>query len=121
MNSPYVIDCGTAGEHRWRVTEGFWDEILGGDVEVVVTVGDEGGESGERVSVSIEGTARVICDRCLEECELPVSFSETVDFKGEVDLEEYIFESIVLGLPFQRVHLSTNDCNPDMINRICSA
>lgn len=34
-----------------------------------------------------------------------------------LDLEQYIYESIMLSLPFQRVHPDMRDCNQDMLRR----
>lgn len=34
-----------------------------------------------------------------------------------LDLGQYIYESIMLSLPFQRVHPALEDCNPDMLQR----
>lgn len=36
--------------------------------------------------------------------------------EDEVDLTQYIYESIVLALPYQRVH-PDGECNPDMLER----
>ena len=71
----------------------------------------------------IRGTVTVACDRCLEDCRLPVAFDgtllvrfsdEVADYdgevmwispaEGEVSLAQYIYESIILSLPYQRVH-----------------
>jgi uncharacterized metal-binding protein YceD (DUF177 family) len=88
--------------------------------------------------VHITGEVVVACDRCLEDCGLPVDFQgklivkfseEEVPFDGEVmwvnpaesllDLEQYIYERIVLALPFRRVHPEdvhgTPLCNPAML------
>ena len=73
--------------------------------------------------------------RCLEDCNVPihyegqllVKFSDEVhEYDGEViwllpmedevDLTQYIYESIVLALPYQRVH-PDGECNPDMLER----
>ena len=80
-------------------------------------------------------TGKVICecDRCLEDCpiaidydgDLVVKFSEETDFyDGDVmwispsedmlDLTQYIYESIVLSLPYSRVH-EDGECNPEML------
>jgi uncharacterized metal-binding protein YceD (DUF177 family) len=90
------------------------------------------------VRTHITGFVTVACDRCLEDCELPVDFhgklivkfsEEEIPFDGEVmwvnpadsllDLEQYIYESIVLALPFRRVHPEdvhgTPLCNPEML------
>jgi uncharacterized metal-binding protein YceD (DUF177 family) len=88
--------------------------------------------------VRITGEVIVACDRCLEDCALPIDFHDTLIVKfseeevptdGEVmwinpadsllDLEQYIYESIVLALPFRRVHPEdvheTPLCNPAML------
>ena len=94
--------------------------------------------------VTIDGEVTVPCDRCLEDCVLPVHFKghpvvkfseEEQDSDGEViwihpaedllDLGQYIYESIVLSLPYQRVHpldaLGNPLCNPDMLARFTVA
>lgn len=93
---------------------------------------------------NIKGTVTVDCDRCLEDCELPVDYSGqlTVKFteseldenerydgevlwlnpaEGTLNVAQYIYESIVLSLPYQRVHPGDtnggNACNPEMLGR----
>ena len=34
-----------------------------------------------------------------------------------LDLGQYLYESIMLSLPFQRVHPDIRNCNPDMLKR----
>lgn len=82
---------------------------------------------------TIEGAVTVPCDRCLEDCDVPVHFegellvrlsNETDEYDGEVmwlspseselPLAQYIYESIVLALPYQRVH-PDGGCNPEML------
>ena len=36
--------------------------------------------------------------------------------EDEVDLTQYIYESVVLALPYQRVH-PDGECNPEMLER----
>lgn len=91
-----------------------------------------------RFEVSIDGDVEVECDRCLEPCSVPVEFDGefTVKFSDEdelreqwdgevmwlptgeshVDLGQYIYESILLSLPYQRVH-AEGECNAEMIGR----
>ena len=83
--------------------------------------------------VVISGEVVVPCDRCLEDCRLPVHFEgrllvrisdETGEYDGEVmyllpveetlDLTQYLYESIVLSLPYQRVH-PEGGCDPEML------
>jgi len=87
------------------------------------------------MQVAIAGSVAVPCDRCLEDCEIPVAFDgnlvvkfapEPREYDGEVmwltpaddwvDLAQYIYESIVLSLPYQRVH-PEGGCNPEMLSR----
>lgn len=87
------------------------------------------------MQVAIAGSVVVSCDRCLEDCEIPVAFDgnlvvkfapEPREYDGEVmwltpaddwvDLAQYIYESIVLSLPYQRVH-PEGGCNPEMLSR----
>lgn len=89
--------------------------------------------------VRISGEAVVPCDRCLEDCTLPVNFDgrltvrfsdETAEYDGEtmwlspaeteVDLAQYIYESILLSLPYSRVH-PDGECDPSMLARFTVA
>ncbi len=87
------------------------------------------------IHTSIGGSVVCPCDRCLEDCRIPVKFegdlvvkfSDEIDeYDGEVmwispgddevDLTQYIYESIVLSLPYRRVH-AEGECNADMLAR----
>lgn len=108
-------------------------EIKGGhcDVKVLLTRS----ERQLQLQVAIQGHVVVECDRCLGDCELPidqneeliVKFSDEIrEYDGEtlwlspaedfVDLAQFIYESIVLALPYQRVH-PEGECDPDMLKR----
>jgi len=90
------------------------------------------------LAISIEGQAGAACDRCLEECSVPIDFKgdlvvkisdEQGEYDGDVmwispaddelDLTQYIYESIVLSLPYRRVH-PEGECDPDMTARFRS-
>ena len=108
-------------------------EIKDGSCEVAVVA--DRSETRILLDVTISGYVVVECDRCLEDCRVPidfegqlvVKFSEEVhEYDGEVmwmlpgedrvDLTQYIYESIVLSLPYQRVH-PEGACNPEMLER----
>ena len=108
-------------------------EIKDGDCDVSVAL--ESGESMLTHPVKEVGREVVECDRSLEDCNVPihyegqllVKFSDEVhEYDGEVrwllpmedevDLTQYIYESIVQALPYQRVH-PDGECNPDMLER----
>lgn len=87
------------------------------------------------MEVQIVGSVVTPCDRCLEDCEIPVAFEgnlvvkfsdEVREYDGEVmwlspaedevDLTQYVYESIVLSLPYQRVH-PDGACDAGMMRR----
>lgn len=90
------------------------------------------------VDVRITGTVVVACDRCLEDCEIEVAYDGSLvvhlsENEGEYDgeqmwvakgddivLDQYIYESIIIALPYQRHHIE-GECNPDMIARFVKA
>ncbi len=111
-------------------------EILAGDCSVEVEL--QRSESMLELNVSIDGEVEVACDRCLEPCAVDISYdgrlvvkfsAEVDDYDGEVmwlspaesevDLRQYIYESIVLSLPYQRVH-ADGECNAEMIAKFKS-
>ena len=108
-------------------------DVKGGDCNVHVTM--ERSETMLELGFAIEGYAVCECDRCLEDCKVPVEYegellvkfsSELRDYDGEVmwispadgevSLAQYIYESIVLALPYSRVHIE-GECDPDMLAR----
>lgn len=112
-------------------------EIKGGDCDVHVDMTKS--ESMLECEVAIKGHVITECDRCLEDCSIPIDYrgtllvrfsDETDDYDGEVmwlpvserevDLAQYIYESIVLALPYRRVH-PDGECNPDMLARFSIA
>ncbi|MFI3281231.1 MAG: DUF177 domain-containing protein [Rikenellaceae bacterium] len=111
-------------------------EILAGECQVEVQL--QRGETMLEVDVTIDGEVVVECDRCLEDCPVEVDYqgrlivkfsSEVEDYDGEilwlspveseVDLSQYIYESVVLGLPYQRVH-PEGECNEEMISKFAT-
>ncbi len=134
------------GEHayRFRVDDDFWaafegSEIGRGTADVEVSL--LRAASMLTLDFMIEAQVWVACDRCLEEFQLPVRYEGTLYVKfseeeqgesdgevmwiapgeGELNLAQYIYESISLSLPYQRVHPTDKNgkstCNPDMLKR----
>lgn len=106
-------------------------EIKSGDCKAHVEL--KRSETMLELNVAISGEVICECDRCLEDCpievdyegDLVVKFSDEIDdYDGEVmwispaedilDLTQYIYESIVLSLPYRRVH-EEGGCNPEML------
>ena len=125
-------------EFRFEVDGSLFEEYQSTEIKdgrCEVTVVADRSESQVTLDVAIAGYVVVECDRCLEECRIPVhyqgrllvKFSDEVhEYDGEVmwllpmedeiDLKQYIYESIVLSLPYQRVH-PEGECNPEMLER----
>ena len=125
-------------EFRFAVDRSLFEEyesseIKDGACEVVVEM--ERSEMQLMLEISISGYVVVECDRCLEDCRIPIDFAgvlpvkfsdEPHEYEGEViwllpgeesvDLKQYVYESIVLSLPYQRVH-PEGECNPEMLER----
>jgi uncharacterized metal-binding protein YceD (DUF177 family) len=91
-----------------------------------------------QLDVKITGSVKVECDRCLDEFDLPVSYKGRLFVKfgavtsateadeeimilnpaeDEIDLSQFLFDSINLNLPIQRVH-PEGLCNKEMIERL---
>ncbi len=108
-------------------------EITTGNCGVQVQL--QRAESMLEIDVKIDGEVTVACDRCLEDCSIAIDYqgrlivkfsAEVEDYDGdilwlspaesEVDLSQYIYESVVLSLPYQRVH-PEGECNEEMTRR----
>ncbi len=125
--------------------EGYGGEITRGLCTAAVTVV----KSANLLDLHtvIDGEVEVSCDRCLENFGMPVGFDGklVVKFSSErngydvdrhtgfddeilwlppyadaIDLGEYLYESVYLSLPMQRVH-PEGECDPDMLARFVQA
>ncbi len=116
-------------------TDGVEAGILGGEGRVEIGLSRH--SNFMELGVRISGVVRLECDRCLDEYqqdidwqgELVVKITEQEgEYDGDIiwlhpaqsrlDLGDWIYESIVLSLPIQRVHNDLGDCNPDVVRYI---
>lgn len=110
-------------------------EIASGEGEINIDVLKHA--SMLELNVAINGTVSIPCDRCLElytqeidvEADVIVKISENEgEYDGDIiwlnpredalDLKQWIFETIVLSLPLQRVHSSRSECDPEALKYI---
>lgn len=89
------------------------------------------------ITASIVGTVEIECDRCADPYTQPINFSGSVivkiseeegEYDGDIiwisprtkvlDLTEWVYESIILSLPFQRTHSSIESCNAEALKYI---
>jgi uncharacterized metal-binding protein YceD (DUF177 family) len=87
----------------------------------------------------LNGNVQVECDICLDNVSLPVDYHSYLIAKlenveddeddiiylkpdeSEIDISQFIYESIVFSLPLKRVHpdkRGKNKCNPEMIKKL---
>ncbi len=113
-------------------------ELLSGDVKVEIKALKI--NAGVKLNLKIEGVVDVECDRCLESCPIEICVESDVAVRegelsedydqdtlwisssdNEIDLTQYIYESIMLALPYQRVHgVDKNGdslCNKEMLDK----
>ncbi|MFI3331012.1 MAG: YceD family protein [Rikenellaceae bacterium] len=135
----------TSDTQRFEISVGqeFFDalsgtELLSGDLKLVVLA--QKISAGVKLDVNLKGEVCVECDRCLESCPINIEFegkltaregetSEEYDedtmwisaADSEIDLTQYIYESIVLALPYQRVHGQDENgnllCDSEMLSK----
>lgn len=128
-----------------RFFEDYGGEITRGRCDATVTLVKSANLL--NMHTVITGSVEVPCDRCLEGFDIPVDFDGAlvVKFSSEregydvdrhtgfddeilwlspdtdaIDLSEYLYESIYLSLPMQRVH-PEGECDPDMLARFVQA
>lgn len=107
-------------------------ELLGADAQCTIEL--DKSETMLQLQIEISGSVEVECDRCLDPCWVEIEYSNPLvvkftadeqlanEFDGEVmwitsdqlDLAHYIYESIILSLPYQRVHQDIANCNPEV-------
>jgi len=144
----YIIQFGglSIGNHNFEfhVDDAFFEnfeysEIKNGDVLVDVSL--EKQETLLILNFSIKGNVNIICDRCSDFFDLPIStnqqlivkfgdedFEETDDIfvipfnEHKIDLSQLIYEYINLSLPIKRVHpdnkQGNSTCDPEIIKII---
>ncbi len=89
----------------------------------------------------LEGEVEVVCDRCLEPFWIEIRTEQKIFVKlgesageieddvimihrddHEIELSQYLYEFILLALPYQRIHSDDEDgvskCDPEMIRRL---
>lgn len=134
------------GKHdfEFKVEKGFFERFENSEVEngrCIVTVILDRKTNLMDLKINILGTVEVVCDRCLDHFDLPLEISESLYVKFgdvayeqtdkiiilpqkefELDISQYIYEYIILNLPYQRYHpLDKNGkslCNQQIIEEM---
>jgi uncharacterized protein len=130
-------------EFEFDVDDSFFDQFesseikkgkLGVSVELIKS------QQVLEMSFYIDGFVKTICDRCLDEFDLPVTYNGKLFFKfaaesyeltdeiiilsaseNEINISQFIYEFIHLALPYRRIHPDINGmsgCNKMMIQKL---
>lgn len=141
--STYLIPISglALGKHsfQYEVSDEFFNgmdysEIQHGKVSVNLDIDRE--ETMLVLTFDIEGTVRVMCDRCADEFDLPIESNQVFYIKlgtenaeesddvmvmpadqHDFDLTSLIYEFIILSIPMHRVH-PEGQCNPEIIDML---
>lgn len=141
--STYLIPISglALGKHsfQYEVSDEFfsgmdYSEIQHGKVSVNLDIDRE--ETMLVLTFDIEGTVRVMCDRCADEFDLPIDSNQVFYIKlgtenaeesddvmvmpadqHDFDLASLIYEFIILSIPMHRVH-PEGECNQEVIDML---
>ncbi len=129
-----VISCKSLSNesHRFEfhINSAFFDAYGNTDIhsaELIVQVAlRKMGAVQFEVSVGITGTASVPCDRCLDPVDIQVNYradmaEEEIEEAyntdlGEMDLGQYVYDSVCVSIPIQRIHRDETLCNRQMLD-----
>jgi uncharacterized protein len=144
----YVIHFSglSTGNHQFEFEIGTkffesieYSELSTGDLEVTVEMEKE--ENLLRFDFHFEGSVDVQCDRCGDDFSLPLQGSDQLIVKygdgyveeddniliiphseHQINISHFIYEMIILSLPFQRIHPLDNEgnslCDPEQIRKL---
>lgn len=111
-------------------------QVEGANLTAKVTL--EKGSGWMNVRCQVSGTLTTLCDRCLEELTIPISFDSTMAVKhaklgedtevsdefiivdhseGELDLKQFLYDSVCINIPLKKTH-RPGECNPQMIKKL---
>jgi len=116
-----------------------YSEFENGDLHVDIKM--EKQTTTATLKININGTVDTICDRCLDDLTMDIHYEglvlagynlkeddsekEIISLKAgenEINLSHYIYESICLSMPLQRLHGKDKNgnllCNRDMIEKL---
>ena len=134
-------------EFQFEIGDSFFKEFEDSEITKAVLkafIAAEKNGTIMHLSVKIDGKVEVECDRCLSFLSCPISFEGNVWVKtggsydsdeegneeliivpaeqGELNLWQYLYDSIALSLPIQRIHPGKpgkiNGCDSEVIRKL---
>lgn len=134
-------------EFQFEINDGFFSGVEECEIEsAALKANVDADKNGNlmRLLVTIEGEVGVACDRCLATVLCPITYEGNVWVKngnvfdadeegndeliivpaeqGELNLWQYLYDSIALSLPIQRIHPgkpgTKNGCDAEVIRKL---
>jgi uncharacterized metal-binding protein YceD (DUF177 family) len=148
MSRTYTIPLGGLKEGRhtfdFEIDKVFFEQFEESEVKegsLIANIVMDKRSSHLDLAIRISGNVRICCDRCLElffyplvcENRLLVKFGKSLDDidpdilslpvgESELDLQQHIYEFILLALPIRRVHPDDENgnstCDPEMLKKL---
>ena len=148
MSSTYTIQLGglKEGHHTidFEIGKEFFEQFEESEVKegsLIANIEMDKRTSHADIIIRISGSVRVSCDRCLEIFSQPISsenrllvkFGKSMEYldpdilslasdESQLDLQQQIYEFIMLALPIKRVHPADKNgkskCNPVMLKKL---
>jgi uncharacterized metal-binding protein YceD (DUF177 family) len=130
-------------EFEYNVDDSFFEQFDSSEIKrgkLTVTVILDKNPRMLALDFFIQGTVKTLCDRCLDELDLPIQYQGKLFFKfGEesyeltdeiiilsssehkIDISQFIYEFIHLALPYRKIHADidgASGCNSGMIEKL---
>ena len=148
MSSSYTIPLGglKEGHHTidFEIDKEFFEQFEESEVKegsLIANIEMDKRSTHLDLVIRVSGSVRISCDRCLEMFSQPVSsenrllvkFGKSIEVidpdilsvpidEHELDLQQQIYEFILLALPIKRVHLADKNgkstCDPVMLKKL---
>ena len=111
------------------IEQNSFEDIL--DADILLSIEFEKLNNLHSITYSGQGNITALCDRCVEECKVPIFFEHTLVVKNassverfgdeedvvffnetdaEIDITEHVTDSLLLSLPIKRVHEQADMC-----------
>ena len=148
MSSTYTIQLGglKEGHHTidFEIDKEFFEQFEESEVKegsLIANIEMDKRTSHADIIIKVSGSVRISCDRCLEIFSQPISsenrllvkFGKSIEDldpdilslaadESQLDLQQQIYEFIMLALPIKRVHpldkYGKSNCNPVMLKKL---
>lgn len=127
-------------EYEFKLNQDFFKNFDGSEVKegnLTIQVHFTNKPSLLEFEFIINGTVNVLCDRCLDDfglvihaknelnviiSDIEIDSTEDIVYisksESEFDLSQYIYEYVILAIPYKKVHENKKDCNQETLKKV---